>query len=362
MKKYIGILGVVVAIVIAAILITKTNSPTVVAEKQTVKIGLTLPLSGPLAFLGEPAKKSAELALKDAGTTKYKYELVFEDDQFDAKKAASTASKLINVDKVLGLISFGSGTGNVINSIAENGKTTQFALASDPTVAKGAYNYVHWTPPFKEGSLLAQQLISRGYKKVSIIDTNHPGALAVTGAIKEAVKGSDVQIVSYDLTNVGDRDFKTIITKVKQADPDMVVLEMFSPEIEIVAKQMKAMNVNKPTTSVESFEWTSEPKLFEGEWFVSDSVVPGFSAKYAAAYGKAPLSGSSYVYDIVSLLIKLQEKSDAVIKPQDLPAAITAMGEWNSPVFGQIKIDADGFFLTDAAVKMIKDGATVAVK
>lgn len=96
-----------------------------------------------------------------------------------------------------------------------------------------------WTPPFAEGNLLAKELISRGYKRVSIIDTNHTGKLAVSKAIKEALEGSDVQIVSYDLTNVGDKDFRTTILKVKQAKPDIVVLEMFSPEVEIAALSNK---------------------------------------------------------------------------------------------------------------------------
>lgn len=362
MKKYLWILVVLVLVIVGFVAVTKNTTPAPISatEKQTIKIGLTLPLTGGVAFLGQPAKKAAELALKDAGNTKYKYELVIEDDQFDAKKAASTASKLISIDKVLAIISFGSGTGNTINSIAENGKTTQFALASDPTAAKGEYNYVHWTPAYKEGGVLAKELISRGYKKVSIIDTNHPGTLAVTSAIKEALKGSDVEIVSYDLTNMGDKDFKTIIAKIKRANPDIIVLEMFSPELEIAARQIKELNVKKPLTSVETFEWSGDASLFEGSWFVSDSIVPGFNAKYSAAYGVDPMSGSSYVYDLVSLLISLQEKSDTAIAPQDLPKMISTMGDWNSPVFGSIKIDSEGFFLTGPAVKMIKDGKAVA--
>lgn len=361
MKKYLWIVLVVAVIIIGA-LVLSSNSPTSVGEKQTVKIGLNLPLSGGVAFLGEPAKKAAELALKEAGVTKYNYQLIFEDDQFSPKLAATAASKLINVDKVLAIIEFGSGTGNAINSIAEQGKTAQFSLASDPTVAKGLYNYIHWTPPFKEGQLLAQELIKRGYKKVSIIDTNHPGTLAVTSAVRDSLKGSSVEVVSYDLTNVGEKDFKTIISKIKKANPDIVVLEMFSPEIEIAARQMKELGVNIPVTSVETFEWSSNPELFNDSWFVSDSIVPDFSAKFKAAYGTDPQAGSSYVYDIVSLLIKLQEKSDKVIAPADLPALITAMGEWNSPVFGKIKIDSEGFFLTEPSVKMIKDGKVVSAK
>ena len=207
------ILSLVVVALLAVVVIKINNQNKPLTEKETVKIGLSLPLTGGVAFLGEPAKKAAELALKDAGNTKYDYKLVFEDDQFNPVKAATSASKLINIDKVLGIISFGSGTGNSINSIAESGKTAQFALASDPTVAKGEYNYVHWTPAFLEGKLMAQTLIKKGIKKVSIIDTNHPGTLAVTAAIKEGLAGSGVGIVSYDLVSFGEKDFRTLAFK-----------------------------------------------------------------------------------------------------------------------------------------------------
>ena len=358
MKKYLSII-IIIAIIIIGAVVYSHKSPTQAGEKQTVKIGLSLPLTGGVSFLGAPAQKAAELALKDAGVTKYNYDLVFEDDQFSPKLSATAASKLINVDKVLAIIEFGSATGNAINSIAENGKTVEFALASDPTVAKGVYNYVHWTPPFMEGQLLAKELIRRNYKKVSIIDTNHPGPLAVTNAVRDSLEGSSVQIASYDLTNVGEKDFKTIITKIKKANPDIVVLEMFSPEIEIATKQMRELGLNTPVTSVETFEWSSEPSLFENSWFVSDSIVPSFATKFKTAYGIDPAAGSSYVYDLVSMLIRLQEKQDKPIDPAVLPAIITAMGTWDSPVFGPVQIDKDGFFITNPSVKMIKGGKVI---
>jgi ABC-type branched-subunit amino acid transport system substrate-binding protein len=257
---------------------------------------------------------------------------------------------------VLALISFGSGTGNTINSIAEQAKVVQFALASDPTIANGTYNYIHWTPPFKEGELLAEEMVKRGYKKVSIIDVNHPGPLAVTDAIKASLAKTDVQVVSYDLTNIGDKDFRTVINKAKAANPDIVVLELFSPEIEIAFKQMKDLGMTVPVTGVETIEWSNEPALFEGQWFVSDAMVPGFAQKFHDAYGVDPKAGSSYAYDLVTMLIRLQEDSDEPIKPADLPEVIKDMGEYDSPVFGDLRIDDEGFFLTEGSVKIIKDG------
>jgi branched-chain amino acid transport system substrate-binding protein len=360
MKKYLWIVAVIVVIIIGALALSNT-SPTPVGEKQTVKIGVILPLTGPVAMLGEPSKKAAELALKDAGDTKYNYELVFEDSQFDPKLAVTAANKLISIDKVMAIINFGSGTGNAINTVAENGKTAQFSLASDPTIAKGDYNFIHWTAPFTEGELLAKEIVKRGYKKVSIIDANHPGAFAVTNAVKKSLEGTGVEVSSYDVVNLGTRDFKTIITKIKSLNPDIVLIETFSPDIEILAQQMKDLKLNKPVTSVEAFEWSSNPSLFEGQWFAADAVVPDFSDKFFKAYGTQALAGSSYTYDLVSFLINLQEKQKNVIAPADLPEIISKVGVWKSSVFGNVPIDKDGFFITPASIKMIKDGKAVPV-
>lgn len=362
MKKITKItLALIVIFIIAWVMFTHPNQSANrgSVEKQTVKIGLSLPLTGAVAFLGEPAKKSAELALMDAGNTKFKYELVFEDDQFAPAKAVTTVNKLINIDKVLGIISFGSGTGNAINAIAEKSQVTQFALASDPSAAEGNYNYIHWTPAFSEGQLLASELVKRKYKRVAIIDTNHPGPLAVTSAVKDALKNTDVEIVSYNVVNMGEKDFRTIINKIKQSKPDIIVLELFSPEIELAARQLKEQGVKIDTTSVETFEWSASPELFEGMWFVSDSIVPQFRQKYKSVYGEDPQSGSSYVYDLVSMMITLQEKQSKPIAPAELPSLISKMGTWDSPVFGKTEINSEGFFLTVPSVKIIKDGKVV---
>lgn len=360
MKKIISI--VVIVVVVVGILVYGSIQKSNPSPQEVVKIGLALPLTGNLAFLGEPSRKAAELALKDAGNTKYQYELVFEDQQFNPKIAATAASKLVNVDKVLAIINFGSGTGNAVAPIAEAGKVSHFSLASDPTIAKGEYNFIHWTPPFKEGQLLASEIIKRGYKRVSIIDTNHPGTMAVADAAREALSGSNVQIVSDDLTNMGEKDFRTLINKVKLTRPDIIVLEMFSPEIEIFTRQMRELGMTTPVTSVETFEWSDAPELFEGSWFISDAVTPGFTEKYKAAYGTEPKPGASYTYDLVSFLIKVQENSDTPIEAKDLPQVIQSLGEYNSPVFGNVKIDEDGFFITEASVKIMKDKKGVPVK
>ena len=121
------------------------------AGKATITIGSTLPLTGDLAFLGVDAKNSMLMALEDAqksGSLKYNYQINFDDDKFDPATAVTVVNKFISVDGVDAITSFGSPVGDAVSPITEQNKIVHInSIASDPHVAIGDYNCVHWTPP-----------------------------------------------------------------------------------------------------------------------------------------------------------------------------------------------------------------------
>ena len=112
---------------------------------------------GRCCLFGEGAKAATEMAKADFGPTKFNYQFIYEDDQFKPEEAANTANKLIDVDKVNAIVSFGSPTGNVVSPIAEENDVIHFGIASDLTIAKGDYNFIDWTPPYKETDLLVSE-------------------------------------------------------------------------------------------------------------------------------------------------------------------------------------------------------------
>ena len=84
MKKIIIGIAVIILIVVGISYFGKNSSqPT---AKESIKIGVILPLSGTAALIGEAARNSAILAKESFGKTKNTYELIFEDDQIDSKK------------------------------------------------------------------------------------------------------------------------------------------------------------------------------------------------------------------------------------------------------------------------------------
>lgn len=328
---------------------------------EPIKIGLIAPLTGDIAFIGEAAKNSAELALAKIGEDKdflHKYELVVEDDAFDPKKTASAINKLISIDKVSAVISLGSGGANVVSPIAEQSKVPHIGLASDANVAKGEYNFIHWTRPQEEVDMMIAELGKRKLTKVAIVGVNQQGFEAISLDFKAKAKDADITVVADETFNTGTRDFKSIIAKTQKAKPDVYLLGIFSPEIEIIGKQMKDLGVKTPLTSIESFGLSSDPTIFEGAWFIDAAVVSGnFADGYKAKYNKEPGPTSGNVYDAINLFAQAIEKT----KNSGIPTGeeiIKQLSQINSysGAFGSLSVTADGAFISQPSVKIIKNG------
>ena len=82
---------------------------------DTVKVGIVLPLTGPLAKFGEIEKKSFDLALKEinasGGIYGQKLKLIIKDDTGHPEVGRSIAEKLITEDKV---VMIGGGYSNSV--------------------------------------------------------------------------------------------------------------------------------------------------------------------------------------------------------------------------------------------------------
>lgn len=358
MKKAVWWIIALAIVVIIAISLSGRSKPT---EAVTIKIGVIAPLTGNVAFLGEGMKNAAMMAEKELAVrtgNKHKYQVIFEDDSFDVKKTASAANKLISIDKVLAIVTIASAAGNVVNPIAEQNKVIHFGIASDPNVAKGPYNFIHWTPPYEETKVFVPELVKRGYSKVAILGANIQGVIAVNDSFKKDIQGTNVKVVSEQIFEFGTTDFRTLLAKAQSSKPDIYMLEAFSPELELIAKQMKEMGIKTPITSIESFEQSDRPETYEGYWYVNAADPTGsFIDSYTKTYDKPPSLGAGNAYDIVYLIAAAAEKVSSDVAPtsQQISEELYAIRDM-SGALGQLSIDQDGFVASKAVVRIIKDG------
>jgi branched-chain amino acid transport system substrate-binding protein len=231
-------------------------------------------------------------------------------------------------------------------------------------VANGDYNFIHWTTPDEETRVWAKEAMVRGVKKVSVICLNQQGEIAIAESLKKELEKNGVEMVSYELFNAGDKDFKTIIMKAKKADPDMYMLLALSPEMELIAKQIRELGIETQMSSIEAFELTEQRDLFEGEWYVN-AADPSqeFADNYEAKYGKAYAIGAPNSYDIFNLIVEgFETAGDGKTVPSSDAVVDALMGiKGFDGALGKLDIGAKGLVWSEASVRKIVDGKPVTI-
>lgn len=347
------IFAIIVFVVIGILIILSAYR----RDPSQVTIGLILPLSGDAAAVGISAKNAAELAKEHFGTTKYSYNLVFEDDQADSKNTVSAFQKLRTTNNISAITAAFSGPSNAIAPLGENEKIITFTIASDMTIAKGKpYVFNHWIKPDNEAEVYVREARRRGLKKIAIFATNQQGVIA----IRDALLGIDPSLflLKDNLIQENDKDFRTSILKAKQLETDSFVLLLVPGQLSSAVKQIREVGMSIPITGIESFEYDAEAiPLLEGQWYVNaDDPSDEFIQRYQKVYGSFPQIGAGNTYDIISLLITAFE--DKGNNPENAGKALSKIQDFPG-VMGTLSIDPDGNIDSQAVVKEVRSGKFV---
>lgn len=369
MKKKIIIWGIIVIAFVAILVSAGTFNNKTSSAKPTILIGATLPLTGPVAVLGQSSQKAILLAEESLNktSTKYTYKVVFDDDGFSPTKAATVANKLISVDKVDVLFSFGSPVGNAVSPIAEAQKIPHVNFfASDSNVANGDYNFLHYTPPYVDAKLFVKELNKRGIKKLVFFEIQgNAGATAIMQAFEKEIVGTDIKVLANKKFTAGTRDFRTLISEVKDLHPDIYVLQSSSPEIETVYKQLREMGVKEPVTSVETFEFADDLTPFNGSWYINSAdAQKWFVDSYTNRYKEAPKFGAANAYDGLNIIVKAVESAGdgkTIPTKDQIKDAIKNIKSFDGALGQGLKFDDNGQLISGAVVRMIQDGKPVTV-
>lgn len=360
-NSWLWVVGIVLVVLILIAIFGSTGND--VSGKEVVKIGVTLPLTGDVAFLGIPDKNALELAKEEfASDAKYDYQLVIEDDAYDPKRVASNMQKFVDVDDVDVVLTFGSTPANVVAPLAEENKIVFIATsASDLSVADGKYGFDFATTPQVEAEKMAKELNDRGYKKLAIAKINLEAFDSMLNSLRNEIAKYGIEIVSEEYFNPGTTDFNTAILKLQDANPDIIVVLTQSPTLELFAKQYNNLNVDIPLTAIESFGITEEKGLFEGSWYV-DAGYPDeeFFTKYKEIYGEDPTTFSADIYSTFHLIVEAYESFDEKPSSDEVIEKLMSIQDFDTPL-GKVSANEKGVFESPATVKEIKDGEAVLI-
>ncbi len=288
-------------------------------EKETVKIGSVIPLTGNRAEGGSFIKNGIDLAVAEINndsSRKYAINIIFEDGQYKPDVGVTAIQKLINLDNVKFVIGELSSTVTLAMApIAEQNKVILITPGSQSEKITTAGDYIFRTQmnTAQEAPFLADYLADRTNVTVHLMGINTDALQSFLSTFKTEYekRGGKMGIVEkYEIT---DADFRTQLLKLQQANATYVILLSIPKSTGLILKQAKELGLNITffgTTAVEGQELlTAGGNAVDGLLYSypydetsEDSAMKSFREKYFAVYGKKNEVLAANAYDTVRIL------------------------------------------------------------
>jgi len=272
-KKFLGL-------ILTLLLVAPLWANQGVTDKE-IKIGAFLPLSGVVGFVGQGVQVgmdtyakyyNAELASK-VGDGKT-FNIVFFDDQFKAEKSVDAAKELINNHKVFAIVG-AVGTPGILATMDLIAKT------GIPFVYQGSGVKVLFDPPKRNVFPVQPAFVFEGVAFVKFVadflDKKnivyvYQSDAGVVDAGKECLEGMKKAMDKYKRKGVKligeitysstDPDFKPVATRIKELNPDVVVLFAYGGAAIAVVKAARDAGMDLIKTPFLTTYVNSDPVFF----------------------------------------------------------------------------------------------------
>jgi branched-chain amino acid transport system substrate-binding protein len=324
-----------------------------------IKIGMMVPLTGPIAGAGRCGTRGAQLAVEEinkaGGVLGRPIELVIEDDHSQTPATVVAFSKLADDKDIVAFL--GPTRSTQIQAIAPGVR-----LAGRPVMIGGIDPSLTsagnpWLFRFRPNDVYTARVISDfglnelGKKKWAIVHSTDAFGTAAKSLFTDALNSQGVTPVLVEGQPNHSPDYAAAALAVKQSGADVLATFItFEPDIAIFARQLRQLGVDIAWLGSPSITTTAARKLAGATLFGTYAVADfhpeanpearTFSEKYQTAYDTPPDFFASWPYDAVHVLARAIAAA-ASIDPQKIRDALLAVKGYRG-VEGTYSFDKNG--------------------
>ncbi len=383
MKKTTWIISIVVIVILGYFMIGNNKKSLSVASGEPIKIGHIAALTGVGATVGDEEYKGASLAVKEinaqGGILGRPIELISEDLSLDKmKNAGSVAHKLINVDKVVGIIGpQWDEPASAILPIVEAAKIPMVGPDTTDTIETnglGQYLFSTWYDNRIGIEVLLKFAQNKGWKTMAIIRPVDAGFWKFTSDLmKEGAAVQGIKVIDdVNINNPLATDFRTFITKVKSEKPEVIFMVTADPMQCMFFKQLKEQGFNVPILATESSGNKASLDQCAGDmenlYFSTPTHFAGyekFQSDFMKEYSREPLFPSAVTsYDAVRVMVAALVKTNGV-GGEVLRQALASTKDFPGASLPLITFKANGFMVTPSdafEMQTVRGGRFVSVQ
>ena len=333
-----------------------------------VKVGFIGPLTGDYAVYGVGQRNSALLAIKDynakGGT---QFVLVDEDSQGDNTSAVNAYNKLVDSDKVVGIMGAAmSGETASVTAASEAIGTPVISASATALEATKAQNSFRgcFTDPM-QAEFMAGFVKDKGYSKIAILyNKDSDYAVGLTENFSKNFTELGGSVVIQESYSDGDKDFNTQLTKIAAADIDSFFIPNYYGDNVLIAKQARDLGIDVQLFGGDGWDGvlsiSDDSSAFEGVLFTNgyspdDAKIQEYIAKYTAEFKDdgEPNNFAFLAYDAMTALLTAYDHAQT----KDNEGIVEAMRQTDlDGILGNLKFDENGDPIRKINVVTVKDG------
>ncbi len=372
-------------LLLVLILMTSLFSGCSDSASKDVKIGMVYELTGNTASYGTSAADGAKLAFKEinanGGVLGKQIKIVTADNKGEPSESANAMTKVITQDKVIAVTGFTvSSCGIAGSAVAEDNKIPLVAAATvNPRVTVDEktgkvkdYTFRACFIDSFQGTVSANFALNslKKSKSAIMIDNSSDYSKGLASIFKDVFTKAGGQIVAEEAYLQKDQDFKSVLTKIKAQNPEIIYLPGYYDDVGKIIKQARELGITVPILGGDA--WDS-PRLVEigGSEALNNTYFTNFystqdtnpaSQAFVEAYKKEynnqlPDSMAAMGYDAVYLLVDAIKRANSTDSAK-IREALDATQNFKS-VSGNMDLSPTHDAIRGVVIIEMKDGKQV---
>lgn len=352
-------------------------------KADPIIIGMSTPLTGGAAYLGQHEKKGAELAIDEinaaGGILGRPLQLDTRDNRCNPSEGVSSVSRLLDNRSVVALV--GAMCSSVTLALMPQVERNKTPFLVNVSTAKsiseqsgvGGNTWTFQTNPTDAGlaNALAAYLEKQGrYKTIAAVGEDTDYGRGGADMLEEALKARGISVVSKDFFQQGTQDFNTLLTRLNSSKPDAIALYALAADQLNFFRQYHGFGMQIPLTGRVELSGLQEKIIGSGAIDAASSVFPyspavdtpenkRFVDNFKQAYKEEPIYQSFAGYEAIQVLAAAIRKAGNADRSMIRDAL--KQTDYSSMMGGKIQFDDNNHAHNNAVILEVRDGKTVVV-
>ena len=317
--------------------------PVSALAEETVKVGIVLPITDPEAKSGEIEKQSFAMALEEineAGGIKGKrLEFLVEDDNYDPEEGRLVVKRLITMQRVVMVGGgYSSSVTYAVSDVAQQNRVPFLVnTAVADKITEQGWDYVfRLNPPESERASGVESFLDEVVKPKSAVILHEKSSAGTRGAkfFNKSCDKLGIKVLMTEVYKPGSIDFKPILAKLKQVNPDIVFLISSAKDGSLIMRQSQELKLS-PKLFIGGAAGFTLPDFVQDAGKASEKVVtptlwhqllplPGamdYFNKFKARYNKETNYHGAEAYAAAQVIADALKRTKS-LEPDDIKLAL----------------------------------------